>query len=176
MANKFCDLMSVEQPLPVREYATVRVPDGSTFYQGDVVQLGALSTTAGEDMVYECAAIADATAVGTYGIVINQEVEVLSDGRKPDGNPDMSTYSWTAGSILNVKLFTLHDIFGLTEDCIDGTPEVGKYLITQNGDVNLVVAADLTGNTTVALKIEKAFDQPIGYTFEDAFTARVIVA
>ena len=176
MANKFCDLMNIKESLPVREYATVRVPVGSTFYQGDVVELGDLSTTAGEDQVYECSAITDATAVGTYGIVINQEVEELSDGRRPAGNMDMSTYEYSAGTILNVKIFTKNDIFGLTEDCIDGSPEAGKYLITQDADVNLVVADNLAGGTTVALLIEKAYDQPVGPTFEDAFTARVVVA
>ncbi len=176
MANKFCDLMNIKESLPVREYATVEVPAGSTFYQGDVVELGDLSTAEGEDAVYECAAITDATAVGTYGVIINQEVEELSDGRRPIGNMDMSTYEYSAGTILNVKLFTVNDIFLFTEDCLDGSPAVGKYLITQNADVNLVVADDLTDNTTVALKIEKAHGLPAGNGFENSFIARVVVA
>lgn len=177
MANRYCELTNISvNALPVRDFLSVRVPSGDTYYQGDVVEVGAMSTDAGEDAVFEVDALTDATADGTYGIVVNQNVEVLSDGRMPEGNRDISTLEYGEGEILTLKIFRPGDIFIITEDCFTGTQVAEKYLITANGATKLAVADDLTGNTTVALKIEKLKEVPIGYEYEDAVLARVVVA
>lgn len=173
---RYCELINVgTTPLAVREFRSVRVPADTTFRQGDVVAIGALSSTAGEDVVYECAAVVDATASGTFGIIVNQGVEVLDDGRTPAGNRNLADIEYIAGDIITVKLLYNEDYFLITEDCFTGTEEAGKYLITANGEVQLAVADDLTGSTTVAFAIEKLTQVPIGPDYEDAVRARVVV-
>lgn len=177
MANRYCELSNISvNPLPVRDFLSVEVPSGDTYYQGDVVEVGSMSTTAGEDALFAVDALTDATAAGTYGIVVNQGVEVLSDGRMPTGNRDISTLEYGEGEIINIKLFNKGDMFIITEDCFTGVEVAGKYLITANGTTKLAVADDLTGSTTVALKIEKLMEIPIGYDYTDAVLARVVVA
>lgn len=173
---RYCELINIGvTPLPTREFRSVRVPADTTLRQGDIVKIGNLSSTVGEDAVFECAAVADATAAGTFGIVVNQGVETLDDKRTPAGNRNLADIKYIAGDIINVKLLNKEDYFLITEDCFTGIQEAGKYLITADGKVQMAVADNLTGSTTVAFAIEKLTQVVIGPDYEDAVRARVVV-
>lgn len=79
-----------------------------------------------------------------------------------------------AGTPARAYHLEVGDIFTITDDGITGTPQVGKYVVPQNGSVKLAVANDLTGGTRFAGKIiEKTY---LGFDRISASVIQVVKA
>ena len=179
MANKICRPLFEVQDF---QYARIKVPTGQTYYPGDVVLAETLDTTITDNLeVYAPTPISDITTQYPV-IIINQGFEVTSDGRRISGNPDISTYSYSAGTVLNAIRLHKDMKFIISDDCLDNTGVVavaaGVYLIPQNSDVNLATSLT-TGTAVTALKIELDTNEANGglngLNFVDTALARVVL-
>ena len=174
MANRICrPLVKVEE----RSVVKVEVPSGATLYAGDVILCETLDTTDSDNIeVYAGAQVSDYTAQIPC-IIINQGFEQLSDGRRPEGQPDFSQYTYTEGQV--VTAIRLHnDIpFFISSDCLDNTgvvaPAVGVALIPQNTDYQLKTSASV-GSSLSALTVEKVTTQGVGGQFGATFATGVV--
>jgi len=178
MANKYCLPMCKILDVDVEKF---RVPVGYTFYPGDVVKLETLDTGLSNNLeVYSPTPLATAST-DRLCIVINQGFEHLSDGRRPAGNPDITTYSYPAGETVTAIRLRTNYPFHISYDCLDNTgsvsPAIGVYLVGQVGDYQLATASSFTTERQV-LKIEKLETVKTGGQFGvasiNAVIARVI--
>lgn len=114
--------------------------------QGNLVAIGDLVD--GEREIYDAAAVTDATA---EKVALIASDEVNYDPRKAMWEDFTNEANYPA------KAYELNenDEFTISEDGFTGTPEVGKYLITDNGSLKGVIADDLTDGTAFAAKIIK---------------------
>jgi len=153
MANKYCKPLFKISP---EHKARVKLPDG-TFYAGDVVLAEDLDTSiSGNIEVYGATPISDYTSEIPC-ILVNAKWEQLSDGRRPAGNPDISTYNWADDDVL-IAIRLHNDLkFEIADDCLDNPQSVtvatGVYMIPQNSDYQLKFASSV-GSSASALKIE----------------------
>lgn len=169
MANKSCYPMVKIQDADVEKF---RVQTGQTFYPGDIVKLETLDTGLTNNIeVYSPTPCASVTA-DRFCIIINQRFEQLTDGRRPTGNPDVSTYSYTVGQTIEAVRLRKNYTFFISDDCLDNTgvtaPAVGVKLIPQVGDYQLATAAS-GGSSITVLNIEKDHSQPSGGQFGASF-------
>jgi hypothetical protein len=131
-----------------------------------VVNLGALAT--GEREVYEVSVAATAT-LGTSEVLLIATPEVMYEVGK-----GLKDFSVAAGGYARAYHLSVGDVFTITDDGIDGTTSVGKYLVPANASLKLAAAADLTGATKfAAVVIEKG---TLGFDAGASTTARVIKA
>ena len=174
MANRICyPLIKVEE----RSVVKVEVPTGATLYAGDVILCETLDTTDSDNIeVYLGAQVSDYTAQIPC-IIVNQGFETMSDGRRPEGQPDPSQYTFTEGQV--VTAIRLHnDIpFFVSNDCIDNRGVVaaaaGVVLIPQNSDYQLATAASV-GSSLSALTVEKVTTMGVGGQFGATFATGCI--
>jgi hypothetical protein len=174
MANRICrPLIKLEE----RSVVKVEVPSGATLYAGDVILCETLDTTDSDNLeVYAGAIVADCTAQIPC-IIINQGFETLSDGRRPDGQPDPSQYSYTAGNVVTAVRLHNDNLFFISHDCLDNKtsvpPAVGVVLIPQNADYKLATAASV-GSSLSGLTVEKVTTQGVGGQFGATFVNGVV--
>ena len=136
--------------IPEKNVFLARVPAGQTLQAGAIVDLSTLDTTiANNYQVYVASAPAATSTM--LGIVINDGWEQLADGRRPEGQPDYTQYTFGAGEVVCVVALDKWTRFEISEDCIEGNaPEVGGFLATQAAKYQL--AADDTGILRVDAK------------------------
>ena len=144
---------------------TVNVQAEDELKAGDVVAINKLVDTADNREVYE--ATMPAAGDIRYAIIVNQGIEELEDGRRPEGQPNFTTFTYKAGTTLHAVILGYQPVpFAISDNQIDGTAAIGKFLIPQTGKHKLKVvdtAAEVTG---VGLAIEKiAVDTPMGGMF-----------
>jgi len=169
MANRSCYAMVKIQDADVEKF---RVQAGQTFYPGDIVKLETLDTGLSNNIeVYSPTPCASVTA-DRFCIIPNQRFEQLTDGRRPTGNPDVSTYTFTAGQTIEVIRLRKNYTFFISDDCLDNkgsvAPAVAVKLIPRVGDYQL--ATDATGGSSITvLNIEKRESQPSGGQFGASF-------
>lgn len=174
MANRICrPLIKVEE----RSVVKVEVPSGATLYAGDVILCETLDTTDSDNIeVYAGAQVSNYTTQVPC-IIINQGFETLSDGRRPEGQPDFSQYTYTEGDV--VTAIRLHNdlLFFISNDCLDNTgvvaPAAGVVLIPQNTDYQLATAASV-GSSLAGLTVEKVTTQGVGGQFGSTFATGVV--
>ena len=136
--------------IPEKNVFLARVPAGQTLQAGAIVDLSTLDTTiANNYQVYVASAPAATSTM--LGIVINDGWEQLADGRRPEGQPDYTQYTFGAGEVVCVVALDKWTRFEISEDCIEGNaPAVGGFLATQAAKYQL--AADDTGILRVDAK------------------------
>ena len=167
-----CKLMSLD--VPRYAFTRVKVPANTTAMQGNILVRGALSDTRGEYNVYASSLVADRTTEFP-GIIINQREELLSDGRKPGGQPDPGDYTYTAGEVITIVEAHLDLIFEMTSDSYDGTAVKGQYLVPQGtANLELTVSASIPSNVKVAFLIERVTTYNTGLDLETAVQVRVV--
>jgi hypothetical protein len=155
MANYVCRYTGFK-PLD-RDIINVLVPAGEELKAGQVVMVKTLvsgSTIYGNKTVFE--SIAPATAdLGLYpALILNGgELEELADKRRPEGNPDYTTFGYKAGALAPAIILFPGNEIELSFDAIDGVPAVGKFLEPADGEDFLVVANTRTSGVKSALKI-----------------------
>lgn len=178
MANRICKLINaLDQE---KNLEKVVVQTGQTLYAGDLVLAETLDTTDSDNIeVYSVTPVSDYTAEYPC-VIINQAFEKLSDGRRPEGNPNIGDYSYTVGDVISVIRLEQDLKFEISQECIDVDDTaiaVGVYLIPQNADFQFTSSASI-GSSKVALKIEKETSIGTGgnggYGFVDGVIVRVV--
>lgn len=131
MANYLARCASPRVP----DYAIIKavVPTGQTLNAGDIVALTALDTTfitANNYQVFSATQPATANLGNMMAIVVNDGFETLADGRRPDGNPDYTTYTYGAGEVVTCVLLVPGLVFEISMDCVtNGTSAVAGDII-----------------------------------------------
>ena len=158
MANYICDTRDTAPALNV-----VNVKAEVELKAGDVVAINTLVNDLENREVY--AATVPAEGDIRYAIIVNQGFEELPDGRRPEGQPNFTSWTFKAGTILHAVILGYAPIpFVISKVQIDGTPEVGKYLVPEAGQTKLKVAA--AAGDVATLAIEKVdVEVPMGGMF-----------
>lgn len=141
---------------------TVNVQAEEELKAGDVVAINSLVDTADNREVY--AATKPAAGDIRYAIIVNQGIEELADGRRPEGQPNFTTFTYKAGTTIHAVILGYQPVpFAISDNQIDGVAAVGKFLAPQEGSYKLKVV-DLAAD--VCLAIEKiAVETPMGGMF-----------
>lgn len=158
--------------LSSQHIAKVVVPEGG-LVAGNIVELSSLATTIGANYeVFVATQPATANLGNTdFAMVVNGGAfETLPDGRRPEGQPDFTQYTYQAGDIAPVVYLDRHLMFEIAITQVTGgttaTPssDIGKYIIPANGtNVGAVSATnDSVGNS---LKIIGVKYFPLGGAF-----------
>lgn len=134
-----------------RHVARVRVP-ANGFHAGQVVLLEDLDTTNPSNLeVY--AATQPATnnlSSKKFAIIDNSGFETLNDGRRPDGQPDFTQYTYKEGDIATAVFMDAHLKFEISVSNVTGattanpSSDIGKYLIPANG-TNALTLSETAG-------------------------------
>ena len=86
--------------LPGYMFALIKVPEGDSMAAGEVYKAETLDTTMpGNTTVYVAEYVTDKNDLPV--IALNDSFETLSDGRRPDGQPDYTQYVYNEGEVIN---------------------------------------------------------------------------
>ena len=156
--NYICDVRDTAPALNV-----VNVKAEVALKAGDVVAINTLVADDENREVY--AATQPAEGDIKYAIIVNQGIEELADGRRPEGQPNFTAFEFKAGTVLHAVILGYAPIpFVIANNQIDGTPEAGKYLVPEVGQFKLKVAAE--AGDLGSLYIEKTnVEIPMGGMF-----------
>nr|DAG70182.1 MAG TPA: hypothetical protein [Caudoviricetes sp.] len=129
---------------------------------GDVVAINSLVDTEENREVY--AATMPAAGDIRYAIIVNQGIEELADGRRPEGQPNFTTFTYKAGTTLHAVMLGYQPVpFAISNNQIDGTPAAGKFLAPKAGQHKLAV---VDTKADVCLAVEKIeVETPMGGLF-----------
>lgn len=156
--------------------AKVKVPVGG-LNAGEVVVCDTLDNTISRNLeVYVGAQPAAGNITSKHlAVVVNGGFETLADGRRPDGQPDFTKYSYKEGEIATVVFLDAHLFFEISVDSVGNgktaaTPasDIGKYLIPEDGTNALKVNVDNNG-VGGSLKIMAIRNFPIGGLYGAGF-------
>lgn len=137
--------------------AKIRVPAGATLHAGEVVVAETLDTSLGYGNwdVYAPTQVADATK-DSVALILNGGFETLSDGRRPDGQPDYTGYEFEEGEVVTAHRLLPEVRFEISTDACDdtvtaaataGTIVPGDNLIPKAGQYTLTYSAKDTAVT-----------------------------
>lgn len=119
---------------------TATVPAGQELAAGSVLTLEELDATFGARNVdvYKGAAPTD-IQTQRFGLVINGGFETLSDGRRPEGQPDYTQYTFKEGDVVTVVMIDDYVRFEISYDAIKNAAATAKqFLIPVQGEYALV--------------------------------------
>lgn len=131
MANYLARVASPRVP----DYAIIKaiVGTGETLNPGSLVALTALDTailTENNYQVFAATKPATANLGEMMAIVINDGFETLADGRRPDGQPDYTQYTFKEGEVVTCVLLVPGLMFEISQDCVtSGTSAVAGDII-----------------------------------------------
>ena len=156
--NYICD---VRDTAPALNVVNVKAAE-DTLKAGDVVAINTLVDDEENREVY--AATKPAEGDIRYAIIVNQGIEELADGRRPEGQPNFTAFEFKAGTVLHAVILGYAPIpFVIADNQIDGTAEVGKFLAPKAGQYKLAV---VNSKADVCLAIEKVeVEVPMGGMF-----------
>jgi len=150
--------------------AKIKVPSGG-LYAGQVVYCEELDSTITNNFEVYLATkpVTSNFASKNLAIVLNGGFETMSDGRRPEGQPDFTQYSYAEGEIATVAFIDRHLRFSISGDSIDsdtiGDIAIGKYLIPLDDSNSLAVATSVPDAITTALKVVAIRNMPVGGDF-----------
>lgn len=155
--NYICDVRDTAPALNV-----VNVKAADELKAGDVVAINRLADDEENREVYEATMPADGDI--RYAIIVNQGFEELEDGRRPEGQPNFTSFTFKAGTILHAVILDYAPIpFVIADIQIDGEAEVGKFLAPKAGQHKLAV---VDTKADVCLAVEKVkVEIPMGGMF-----------
>lgn len=165
--------------LPGYMQANFRVPEGTQVYAGEIYMAKTLDTDLGYGnwSVYLPEVIEDVSKE-VPAIVLNGGFETLNDGRRPDGNPDYTTYTFNPGDIVTAIRLEQGTKFEISYDAISNGIDVDGlgYLIPEEG-VGLLKFVDTLNevNSKVYLKVEALKHFRIGGQFGGQFINTMVV-
>lgn len=128
MAHYICRTVT---ELPSYMFAQIIVPDGDTIAAGEVYKAETLdSRIYGNTTVYIAEYATDKNDLPV--IALNDSFETLSDGRRPDGQPDYTQYFYNEGEVVNsVRLDKNIKL------------ELGTDTLSNKSDINNIADEDL---------------------------------
>lgn len=141
---------------------TVNVKAEDELKAGDVVAINKLVDEAENREVY--AATMPAEGDIRYAIIVNQGIEELADGRRPEGQPNFTTFTYKAGTILHAVMLGYQPVpFAISDNQIDGKAAEGKFLAPKAGQHKLTV---VDAKADICLAVEKVnVETPMGGLF-----------
>lgn len=122
--------------------AQIRVPAGEELHAGHVVVAEDLDATIrGNYSVYAPTKVADATKED-IAIVLDGGFETLADGRRPEGQPDYTQYTFGEGEVVTAfRLNVPNPKFELSVDACDNTVSAALTAGTLAAGDNLIPKA-----------------------------------
>lgn len=177
MANYLC--RATNPRIPDYMVVKVSVPAGEVMHAGQVFPLKELDSTIPNNYQVFTGTAPAAADMGTrMAIVINDGFETLSDGRRPDGQPDYTQYTYAEGDVVTAIIMNPGLVFEISADCIIGTPAKNGYLNPTTNKNDLTYAATPTAGTKSVLKILNATKNfrmggQFGYNFIPTVVAMV---
>jgi hypothetical protein len=174
MSNKVC-----RPVVNVPEYlvAAVKVPTGMTLSAGDVILANSYDTgISGNFQVYTASTPITATLGQQMAVVINGGWEQLTDGRRPEGQPDYTQYSYSAGEIATIVFLAPQVRFEISYDALSATPTVGQYAYPVNNSKTLSVGNSIPSGTFSAFKVLALKNFRLGGQFGSSFASTAVVS
>jgi len=177
MSNYIC-----RPVVPVPDYlvVTTTVPSGQTFYAGEVVFNSALdSSISGNLSVYASTQPAVANLGKQMAIIINGGFEQLSDGRRPEGQPDFTQYTFAAGDVVTAIVLTSAMRFELSNDSVNLnslTPTAGQVLYPVNAAYILTLGTAVPAGTYSSFTVLATKYFRLGGQFGAQFASTMVVA
>lgn len=142
---------------------TVDMPNGSLVAITGIVS--------GQKSVY---AVAAATDVTTQEVLLVKSPEIIEvNGLRVDLT-DPTQFTNPANRPATAFHLKVGDTYTMTDDAFTGTSTVGQYIIPANGALAPAAAANLTGNTIVALQVIEKPTISVGSTRKNATRVLVI--
>lgn len=176
MANYICRTVT---ETPGYMQADFRVPEGTQVYPGEIYMPNQLDTDLGYGnwRVYLPEVIED-VETEVPAIILNGGFETLSDGRRPDGNPDYTTYEFNPGDVATAILLKPEIKLEISYDAISNGIDVEGlgYLIPEEGLGLLKFVETLDEvNSKVYLKVEALKEFRLGGLFGGEFAKTMVV-
>lgn len=134
----------------------VRVGAGQTIYAGDIIDINGLDTVIVNNYnVFACNQPTTARLGRQMAIVINGGFEQLLDGRRPNGQPDYTQYSFTEGEIITVILLKSGVRFEISQASltVTGTLAKGFGIFPVNGSFKPSSAVAVPSGTYSSLNV-----------------------
>jgi hypothetical protein len=172
MANRICRPVT-----KVPEYLVLNatVPTGETLNAGDIVLVNTLDTDiSGNYSVFASTQPATANLGKKMAIVINGGFELLADGRRPEGQPDYSQYSFAEGEVITVILLEVGLRFEISTDSLTGTATVGYSIHPVDGAFKPTTASTTPAGTYSSLKTLALKNFRAGGKFGAQFISTVV--
>lgn len=165
--------------LPEYMQANFRIPEGTQIYAGEIYMPNKLDTDLGYGnwTAYLPEVIEDISKE-VPAIILNGGFETLSDGRRPDGNPDYTNYIFNAGDIATAIVLKPEIKFEISYDAISNGIDVEGlgYLIPEGSQGLLKFVETLDGvNSKVYLKVEALKEFRLGGLFGGEFAKTMVV-
>lgn len=161
--SKYLSRIAMSNGVHDKDMIKVCVPAATTLRAGNVLTAEALdSAISGNYDVYVPANLVDVTS-DEICILLNDGFEVLSDGRRPNGNSAYTTYTYKTGDVIvgvrlnvpNIKLEISEDAIVLPQGVTFANIAVGGKLVPVNGTNTLIYeTAETTTTAKNYLKIE----------------------
>lgn len=167
--------------LPEYMFADVLV-GATTLNAGQVVVADDLDATLYGNLKNYTPAQATDVTTQSLAILLNGSFETMPGGRRPDGNPDYTTYTFAQGEVVTAVRLMPNQRFEISvEACAtdvatavsNGTLVVGDNLIPVNGKYTLKLSPRATAVTTKNyLTIEKIKQFRVGTDFITTLVVR----
>lgn len=178
MANYLCRVTNPRIP----DYLVVKVvvPTGATMTAGNIVPLISLDTGISNNyQVYTGTKPLTANLGVRMALVINDGFETLSDGRRPNGQPDYTQYTYQAGDVVTAILLVDGIGFEISTDAITtGSSAVaGDFIEPVNNSYmpsRIAAATGRTANTKSALKVLATKNFRMGGNMGGTFISTVV--
>jgi len=158
---------------------TIIVPASTTLYAGQIVLLNSLDTSiTGNFSVFSATQIATATLGQPVGIVINGGFEKLSDGRRPEGQPDYTQYTYTTGDVVTVILLAHGMEFEISNDSVNlnsNTAAAGQVLYPVNASYLLTLGTTVPTGTYSSFTVLATKYFRLGGQFGGQFASTMVV-
>lgn len=125
--------------------------------RGNIVSLGALSSTAGEGEVYVAATPATATLETAIYYMVTEPAVVVTDGKYKGLTDDESLFNIAAGTVFSVAKPKIGDEITLSVDGIGGTKSSNTYIIPANNTAELTWGSSTSGVSLAYELIETTY-------------------
>ncbi|MGM9544046.1 MAG: hypothetical protein ACI3T9_03610 [Romboutsia timonensis] len=169
--NYICDTRDTAPALNV-----VNVKADEELKAGDVVAINTLVEDEENREVYKATMPTEGDI--RYAIIVNQGFEELADGRRPEGQPNFTSFTFKAGMVLHAVVLGYNMIpFVISQNQIDGTPEAGKFLAPKAGQHKLAVVDAKAAVGTLAIEkvnVEIPMGGMFGMAVEKATYATIL--
>lgn len=175
MENRVCYPMT---DVPEYLIGTITVPAGG-LRPGDVVVVNVADNTIEKNFTqyYAEKPTEDTLKGDTLAIVISGgNFDELVDGRLPNGNPDYTTYVYEEGKTAPVLFLESRVMVYMSDDCFDGTVEIGDVVAGVAGSNKLSTEGDGLTKLSIDAKHEFRVGGIFGSSFVTGNICRVLPA
>lgn len=177
MANYICQPLTPK--VSSRYISKVTVP-ASGLVAGNVIVADTINNAIfGNFEVYTATPVSDANLNSNFmALVLNDGFENLSDGRRPDGQPNYYEYEFKAGDTAPIMYISNHLKFNIGLESINpttiGLAVEGNYLVPVSGSLLLNAVETIPSGVNSILKILGTHNTPIGGLYGGGFATSLV--